>query len=156
MSAENPSSTDPTDEPAYRNILVPTDDSDASLLALDHAIVLARAFDGQIHALSVDEGAGSVHRDKMRTDSEEVAEEAIEKVAERAEARNVPVTVAVRSGSAEQVITRYAMDSEVDIIVMGTEGRSGLKGVIFGSVAKDIVSEAPVPVLTVHTTTRGQ
>lgn len=150
MSRENLPSGDRTVEPSYNDILVPTDDSDGSLVALDHAIKLAKAFDGKIHALSVDEGTSSSHRDQIRTDSEDVAEAATGEVAERVEASGLPVSVSVRSGSAQEAISNYASESDIDLIVMGTRGRTGIKGAIFGSVAEETVRESPVPVLTVR------
>lgn len=150
MSAEDSSPADRTDEQSYRDIIVPSDGSDGSQLALEHAIAIAKAFDGHIHALSVDEGSGSAKRDQMRTDSEELADEAASNAAERAEARGVPASVVVRSGSVEQTIHDYAEEADIDIIVMGTHGRSGIKGAIFGSVAEEFVRNSPVPVLTVR------
>lgn len=150
MPAEKPPSNNRTVDQMYRNILVPTDGSDGAQLALEHAIAIAKAFNGTIHAMSVDEGAGSTQRDQLRTDAEELAEKATEEAAQRAESNNVPVTISVQSGSAEQAIMRYAEETDIDLIVMGTHGRTGIKNIIFGSVAEDTVRNSPVPVMTVQ------
>jgi nucleotide-binding universal stress UspA family protein len=150
MSTENTDTRDRIDEPSYRHILVPTDDSEESRLAMEHAVTLAQLSDGRIHALSIDEGAGSSNRDHLRSDPEEEAEEATSESAKQAKSEGVPVTGVVRSGSAKEQICAYADESDIDIIVIGTEGRTGISGAIFASVAEQIVREAPVPVLTVR------
>lgn len=134
----------------YRNILVPTDDSPGAKLAADHAIAIAKAFDATIHAMSVDEGPGGVQRDQSRADSEDIAADATERVAEKARMNGVPVTTSIQSGTPQEAIISYAEESEADLIVMGTEGRTGLKNVIFGSIAEETVRKSSVPVLTVH------
>lgn len=150
MSTEKTDTDDRIGEPSYRHILVPTDGSEQSRMAMNHAVALARLSDGRIHALSIEEGAGSSHRDHLRTDPEEEAEEAISESAREAKAQGIAVTGVVRSGSAKEQICAYAEESDIDIIVMGTEGRTGISGAIFASVAEQIVREAPVPVLTVR------
>lgn len=150
MPVENSPPDNTTADRLYRNILVPTDGSAGAQLAADHAIAIAKAFDGKVHAMSVDEGAGSEHRDHLRTDSEEVATKATERVAEKAEASGVPVTTSVQSGTPEQAIVSYAEESDTDLVVMGTHGRTGLENVIFGSVAEETVRKSSIPVLTVH------
>jgi len=149
MAAETPPPAD-RPEPQYDEILVPTDGTEGALQALDHAVAIARAFDGRIHAISVDEGAGGTHQDQMRTDSAETAEKMTNEVAERAKAQDVPVTSAVKSGRPKEEIVTYVEETDIDLIVMGTEGREGLKNVIFGSIAEETQREAPVPVLTVR------
>ena len=47
-------------------------------------------------------------------------------------------------------IIRYAKDHEIDIIVMGTHGRTGVGHMLMGSVAEKVVRKAPCPVLTVR------
>lgn len=150
MPAENTPSDKRGVDQMYQNILVPTDGSDRADLALDHAIAIASAFDGTIHAMSIDDGAGSAKRDQLRSDSEELAEEATEDAARKAEANDVPVTISVQSGSVEQGITRYAEDTNIDLIIMGTHGRTGLKDIILTSVAEETVKKSPVPVMTVQ------
>lgn len=150
MSPKRSTSDNTTVDRVYRNILVPTDGTPGAQMAADHAIAIAKAFDGTIHAMSVDEGAGSDHRDHLRTDTEDLAAEATEEVKRKAEANGVPATTSVQSGTPEQAILSYAEEADADLIVMGTAGRTGLKNVLFGSVAEDTVRKSSVPVLTVH------
>lgn len=69
-------------------------------------------------------------------------------LAARLEADGVVVSTFVRIGHAVEEILRLTSEHEVDAIVMGTHGRSGLKHLLAGSVAERVVRASPVPVLT--------
>ena len=60
------------------------------------------------------------------------------------------VTTEAAEGPPATVIERLAKEREVDLIAMGTHGRSGLRELVLGSVAKRVVQRAPCPVLTVR------
>ena len=60
------------------------------------------------------------------------------------------VTTVAAEGTPAAVIERLAKEREVDLIAMGTHGRSGLRELVLGSVAKRVVQRAPCPVLTVR------
>jgi nucleotide-binding universal stress UspA family protein len=59
--------------------------------------------------------------------------------------------VVERSAATAPAIMQYAEEHEVDLIVMGTHGRRGVKRVLFGSVAEEVLRSAPCPVLTART-----
>jgi nucleotide-binding universal stress UspA family protein len=61
----------------------------------------------------------------------------------------------VASGNAAREILRLTAEQDIDLIVMGTHGRTGLKHFILGSVAERVVRESPVPVLTIHPKAAG-
>ena len=61
-----------------------------------------------------------------------------------------PVVRAVHRGVAFQEICQYATDNEIDMIVMGTHGRTGIAHALIGSVAERVVRKAPCPVLAVR------
>lgn len=56
----------------------------------------------------------------------------------------------VARGQPADAIIQFAQERDVDLIVMGTHGRSGLQHVLLGSVAEKVVRHAPCPVLTVR------
>ena len=56
----------------------------------------------------------------------------------------------VASGNTAPEILNLTAEQDIDLIVMGTHGRTGLKHFLLGSVAERVVREAPVPVLTIH------
>jgi hypothetical protein len=63
--------------------------------------------------------------------------------------RDVPVTTAVESGTPAPHIAEYARRHGIDLIVVGTHGRTGVSRVLLGSVAEHVVRIAPCPVLAV-------
>jgi nucleotide-binding universal stress UspA family protein len=56
----------------------------------------------------------------------------------------------VVTGNAAPEILKFINERDIDLIVMGTHGRTGVKHFLLGSVAERIVRESPVPVLTIH------
>ena len=60
------------------------------------------------------------------------------------------MTSEARIGAVAPAILDYAVDRNVDLIVMGTHGRTGLSHMLLGSVAEHIIRTAPCPVLTAH------
>ncbi|WP_224448390.1 universal stress protein [Haloprofundus salilacus] len=155
----------------YDTILVPTDGSEAAMRALDHALLLARATDASVHALYVansepdetsippDENETRQYRDVLRRHGEGV----LDSVGERVESIPVetessveiesPATnleTALRTGVPHEAILSYADEQRVDLVVMGTHGRSGLRRYLLGSVAERVVRLADCPVMTVH------
>jgi len=56
----------------------------------------------------------------------------------------------VASGNAAPEILKLTAEQDIDLVVMGTHGRTGLKHFFLGSVAEGVVRESPVPVLTIH------
>ncbi|MFB6089716.1 MAG: universal stress protein [Halobellus sp.] len=138
----------------YDRILVPTDGSTATEGAVDHAVELAEQYDATLYALYVvDTGAYS----SLEMGSEIVAEAlheegetAVEEVADAARAAGVDVETAVKDGIAHRVIVDHAAENAVDLIVMGTHGRTGVGRFLLGSVAEKVVRSADVPVMTVR------
>jgi nucleotide-binding universal stress UspA family protein len=72
-----------------------------------------------------------------------------EPIRERAENAGVPAVEAIRIGVPHEVIRRYAAEHGVDLVVMGTHGRTGLDHALLGSVTERVVRTADVPVMTV-------
>ena len=134
----------------YQHVLVPTDGSDGTRQAVVHGATIAQQFDATLHAISiVPEGpygtlggeAGEAERD---------AELAVEQVETEASRKGVETVTEVRQGVPDEEILAYADDHEIDMIVMGTHGRTGLDRVIVGSVTETVVRKAEVPVVTVR------
>jgi nucleotide-binding universal stress UspA family protein len=128
----------------YEKILVPTDGSEATTEALEHALDLAERHDATVEALYVvDErkynGMGPDRRDEARETLERKGERAVEEVAMRA------------------VVVQHAQGTDVDVIVIGTHGRSrhGHEATL-GSVTRRVVENATVPVFVVHIDTETE
>lgn len=161
----------------YENILYPTDGSDGAKRALEDVRNLASTYGATVHVLYVAEQlhphglAGDVEvssRGGMvgdpegdtsamtgdRTDDSELAEQVqaeatalVESVADQLD--GLETQTAVRVGTPYQVILEYAGEQGIDMVVMGTHGRTGIDHYLLGSVTEKVVRTADVPVLTV-------
>ena len=109
----------------YDTVLFPTDGSDATKRARRHAIDLARQYGATLHVLSV--VTEDPYRDADAAErATEAAERTVEAVATAADEEDVAVTTAVREGVPHETILDYADEADVDMIVMGTHGRTGV------------------------------
>jgi nucleotide-binding universal stress UspA family protein len=135
----------------YHDILVPTDGSDGVEPAIERALDLAEQYDATVHALyAVEAVPGMDHgAEQLIGALQAEGERATTDVADRARERGLAVETAVRVDSPHRAILDYADENGVDLVVMGTHGRTGLDRVLLGSVAEKVVRLAPVPVLTV-------
>jgi nucleotide-binding universal stress UspA family protein len=145
------------DDPArypYRDVLVPTDGSACASAALDRALAVATATGATLHVLSVVD-ATSLGTDVYSGTQVEVLEEDAQTVVTEARtaAEDAPlesVVEAVEFGSSvTREIRSYADEHGIDLVVMGTHGRTGVERHLLGSVAEKTVRSTPVPVLTV-------
>ena len=126
--------------PYAARILVPTDFSPLSTLALEHAIALASLCRASIHLMHVQADArGQVDDDERR----------LAGLASRCHAEAIVVTSQVCAGQPAAAIVKASADRAVDLIVLGTHGRQGMAHLMLGSVAEHVVRTAPCPVLTV-------
>jgi nucleotide-binding universal stress UspA family protein len=133
----------------FDRILVPVDGSDESARALDGAVAFARAVGASLHAVSVVD----VRDLETAPDAEPQAADAatvVEETLDDADAGDLPATTVVRQGIPDEVIRQYAADNEIDLIVMGTHGRTGVRRFLLGSVTEKVVRLSDVPVLVVH------
>lgn len=140
----------------YGDILLPTDGSEGIEAAATHAGVLAERFDGTVHVLSVvdtrnrfESPTSGLSTEAWEQAERERADHAIEHTVEALPA-DLPVETAVVEGVPRSEILAYIDDAGMDMVVMGTHGRTGLDHYLIGSVAEKVVRRAPVPVVTVR------
>jgi len=138
----------------YTDILVPTDGSEGSAVASDPAVDIARTYDARIHALSVIDTMAmgvDVRSGALLDALEESAQTAVETIEEQATRASVSaVETAIDHGNPYRGIRSYVEEHDIDLVVMGTHGRSGLERYLLGSVAEKTVRTSPVPVMTVR------
>lgn len=135
----------------YDRILLPTDGSDGTERALEHALALAGTYDATLHVLSViDDSSIGAATEPSLADLRSRRADAVEEIGDRARSADVAVETALREGSPHREILEYVDAAAIDMIVMGTHGRSGVGRVLLGSVAERIVRASPVPVVTVR------
>ena len=140
----------------YDNILIPTDGSDPVEAAAEHAIELAANVGATVHALyAVEPETTTLPSEAMRHD--EVYDEYVDwgeqittDLAERARAHGVDATATVTDGVPHEAISAYAEQNDVDLVVMGTAGRTGLQEQVLGSVTERTLRTTSVPVLTMY------
>jgi nucleotide-binding universal stress UspA family protein len=141
-------------EEMYSSLLIPTDGSEQSKEAASEGLDLAEALGAEVHAFSVVDAelvAGTTHTTGAVENEERLQEEAEEnakELAEMARERGLEAVEVVEVGIPAEKIVEYA-EENVDAIVMGTHGRSGVRRVLLGSVTDNVVRTASVPVVTV-------
>jgi nucleotide-binding universal stress UspA family protein len=142
-----------------KHILVPTDFSKFSDVALHYAIALAEKFGAELHLLHVVQDLALFIPDAvsvvpaMPVPVEQftaAARTALDRVVRENNLERFTVHREVREGTPFYEIIRYAKEADIDLIVMGTHGHSGLAHVLLGSATEKVVRKAPCPVLTVR------
>ncbi|WP_137286159.1 universal stress protein [Halorussus salinisoli] len=144
----------------YDRILVPADGSDQSERAFEQALELARTYDAEIHVLNVVDVsalAGEFDAVNVVDQLEESGRKITQKLRERAEDAGIDrVQTEVVEGVPYETILDYADGNDVDLVVMGTHGRTGLDRYLLGSVTERVVRKSDVPVLTVRGSSRPE
>lgn len=134
----------------FNRILVPTDFSDASEVALKYGRALANQFYGTLHLIHVAENPFLRANVADRRSIEEAPARWLEDRLTDDDRQRGAVATVVQSDEPAKEIVQYAKSADIDLIIMGTHGRTGLARVVLGSVAEAVVRGAPCPVLTVH------
>ena len=139
----------------YRRILVPTDGSEFAKKAQQHALFLAKVSGAEIVAVSVTENNfvnGLPLDDEIYQLNQILNERSEENLKEfdKLNKDNLKITHVIREGSPAKVILEVAKEEEIDLIVMGSSGKSGFDRFIMGSVADKVVNSAKCAVLVVH------
>lgn len=137
----------------YKRILVPTDFSKASYAAFVPATVIAKKFQSKVFLLHVVEEI-PVYAYRIGLSQKELHDRIIAHSAEamRAAAKQLKlknVELVVRMGNVQDEILNVVKKHRIDLIVMGTHGRTGFAHTLVGSVAEKVVRSAPCQVLTV-------
>ena len=146
----------------YQKILVPTDGSDAAEAAVDQALDLAEKYGAEIHALyvvdidSISLSLGAEQLDRIEQGNygemdevRERADSAIDHVVRRARDRGLQPVDHVSAGAPHDMIADYVEDHDIDLVVMGSHGRSGVKRALMGSVTERTLRSTHAPVLVV-------
>jgi len=139
----------------YQNVLVPTDGSNCANQALAIGVDVADAEDATLHLLSVIAitALGADARPDIRMEMlEESAHELLDEAAAFADDAGVePASTTVEYGpSIHKAILAYVDDHDIDLVVVGTHGRTGFDRYVLGSVTEYLVRTSPIPVLTVQ------
>lgn len=138
---------------SLKNILVTTDFSAASNSALPFALAFARLYEAKLtvaHVLAPEPHL-QVVSDRVPEEDNWQFEQARRKLFElvRPQQAGVAYALLVEQGDLADVISKIIRENEIDLVVLGTHGRRGLKKLVLGSHAETIYRHATCPVLTV-------
>ena len=146
-----------------KNVLVATDFSEPSTLALEYGRELARTYQAKLHVLHVVEDLQWRYATEMvpgaligiQEEVEASAKARLEALITDEDRRQLRAhATALTAVSPSEAIITCAKGESADVIVMGTHGRSGIAHLFMGSVAERVVRLAPCPVLTVRSPER--
>lgn len=140
----------------YKKILIATDGSENTKKAVKYGIELARIADADVRAVYVlDAGAFAALPMDAAWESmygllRSEGDEALGYVEEMGRQFGVPVERIVLDGHPAHEIVDYARENAIDLIVMGTLGRTGLDRILLGSVATTVAHTSEVPVMVIR------
>jgi nucleotide-binding universal stress UspA family protein len=141
---------------SMHTILVAVDFSKESILAARFAVSLAQEYKARLYVLHVMEAPNPSIRayvetfDEFRHQMQDSAMEDLIQLIPKAAKENIQVEEILEIGHPHQVIVEKAEELDVDTLVVGTHGRTGLSHVLVGSVAERVVRHAPCPVFVVR------
>lgn len=137
------------DTPEWETILLATDGRAGSNRATSEAVELAAALDANLHIVYVVEDRflnSPVFRDVL----EQEGERATMAVSNRAAQSGISTVTEITQGNPADELRDYATENGVDLVVMGTYGRTGLDRLMLGSVTRRMIRRADTPILTVR------
>ncbi len=147
------------DYPKYKKVLYCTDFSKNSDCAFDYAFGIAKRDEGVLYILHVIPPTPDPHRLERWLSKEELDKvmatlrEDREKMFNDKYLKNIKdktkVKVVTESGREDEKILEFAQKEKIDIIVIGTHGRTGIEHVLLGSVAEKIIRRSPIPVFII-------
>lgn len=140
----------------YEKILVPTDGSEFGKMALQRALNVAKYIGSEIIVLSVAEV--NVSRGfRYRSAAKELtvalvreAESIIEETKEFTKDEDVNIQFMVEKGNPASIILDTVDELSIDLLIIGSSGKSGVNKFVMGSVAEKVVSYANCDVLVIH------
>jgi len=135
----------------WKNILLATDGSEFSASATERAIEVAQEHGGELGVVSVvdvsdnfyNEMPGALERMEVHT------KDNVTLVKDAARILNIEIKPYIREGEPHKEIVKLAREINADVICMGSHGRTGLERILMGSVAEQVLQNAPCPILIV-------
>lgn len=137
----------------FKKILIATDGSKRTQGAVETGLQIAQQHKSKVHAVYVVDTVTftsipmDVTWENMYQLLKDEGEEAVNRVKEASQ--GVDVETHVLEGNPAVEITKFAKDNGIDLIVVGTLGKSGIDRILLGSVAEKVVRIAPCPVLVI-------
>jgi len=123
----------------FKRVLIAADDSPFSVAAWQEALSITQRMGSQLTAITVAASDGEV----------KAANQVVQRMEAEARLRGVPLETAVPCGRPFEAILEVAQAKKVNLIVLGSHGRTGLRRLLLGSTAERVIGQAPCPVLVV-------
>jgi nucleotide-binding universal stress UspA family protein len=133
----------------YTDILIPTDGSQGAQAAIEHGLEIAQQYEATVHVLYVVDKRVSRSGPLLESLRQE-GQEAVRGVKVAGAQAGLDVITETVEGVPSEAILEYSATHRIDLVVMGTQGRTGVDRFVMGSVAERVVRQSPVPVLTVR------
>ena len=145
----------------YKKIMIATDCSDCSRLATDKGIELARLSGGTVYAVHVISTAYlsmdgdyfmgmNPYWESIHEALKKQGQQAVDYIKGLGEIKGIKVESILLEGNPSEELIRYADEEKMDIVIMGTLGKTGLDRILIGSVAGTLVRHSKVPVMVVR------
>lgn len=140
----------------YRNIVIATDGSENTQRAISYGIEIAKLSKATVHALYVVNTSPiisenwTIGKETIYEIARSEGEKAVSEVKKIGDASGVEVRDVVLDGYPSNEIIDFAENNDIDLIVMGTLGKTGLDRLLIGSVAEKVVRGSKVPVMVVR------
>lgn len=141
----------------FAKILYPVDFSNYAEEILEYAVAIATRFNSELHLIHVipnlnyftpyESFLTPENMVAIERNIEEEVEAEFDKLMKKL---GIPARKVVKTGVTFVEIIEYVKEAGIDLVVMGTHGRSGIEHVLIGSVAEKVVRKSPCPVLTVR------
>jgi nucleotide-binding universal stress UspA family protein len=137
-------------------ILVPTDFSENAELAVNYAIALAKQCSAKLHLLHTPVVPTYLLMDLSYSPGPEAvtrilndAQEALDRQAQTITAAGVEHFTVIREGTVHEVIRDYAKEHDVDLVVVGTHGRTGVSKLMYGSITERVIKTVHTPIIII-------
>jgi nucleotide-binding universal stress UspA family protein len=137
-------------------ILVPVDGSETSLRAIDHVIAKMQQLGVDVHLMNVQppmpygaRASAVIGHDNIEEYHREEGLKALQSAQQKLDAAGVKYHCHIAVGVPADVIVEYAKTHGIDQVIMGTHGRGAVASALMGSVAKEVLTKAHIPVVLV-------
>lgn len=141
----------------YDTILVPVDGSESSQYAAKHALDLASEVGATVHFLhvvSLNESRNvevpRIEQGYLYQDLAQMGEEIIDDTISPLDEQEVPIKRTVMTGRPDKQILSFIQSERPDLVIMGSQGKTGLKRVVLGSVAENVARRSSIPIQLVQ------
>lgn len=141
----------------FKKILCPIDFSEFTDEILEYALDITKKFNAELHLIHVIPNLNYftpyesfftpenliVVEQNLETEVNKDFDNVMKKI-------DIPVKKIIKTGAAFVEIIDYVKSESIDLVIMGTHGRTGIEHILIGSVAEKVVRKSPCPVLTIR------